>query len=145
MSNAIFQKALVPIDDSEQSLRTVLKAAELAASGFVKQIVLFNVYDNSKVDITKLHNQDQLDDLRAISLDLLKRYESLMLEKDVHPRLKRAGGEPSSLILDVIENNGEYDLIIMGSRKLNKFQELAFGSVSDRVSRLVDIPVFIIK
>lgn len=142
---AIFNKALVAVDNSEQSLRAVHKAAELAAAGVIKSLVLLNVYDSSNVDITKLHSQDKLDDLRAASLELLQRYESIMLEKDVHPRLKRAGGEPSALILDVVDNDGSYDLIIMGSRKLNKFKELTLGSVSDRVGRLVDIPVLIVK
>ncbi len=141
----IFNKALVPIDDSEQSLRAVYKATELAAVGVIKNLVLLNVYDSSKVDITKLHNQDKLDELRADSLELLQKYESIMTEKGIHPHLKRAGGEPSSLILDVVDNDGTYDIIIMGSRKLNKFQELALGSVSDRVTRLVDIPVLIVK
>ncbi|NLO22337.1 MAG: universal stress protein [Syntrophomonadaceae bacterium] len=142
---ALFNKALVPVDDSEQALRAVHKAAQLVSAGVIKSLVLLNVYDSSNVDITKLHSQDKLDDLRADSLELLQRYESIMLEKDVHPRLKRAGGEPSALILDVVDNDGSYDLIIMGSRKLNKFKELTLGSVSDRVGRLVDIPVLIIK
>ncbi len=141
----IFNKALVPLDNSEQSLRAAHKAAELASAGVIKDLVLLNVYDSSKVDITKLHSQDKLDELRADSLELLQTYESILIEKGVHPRLKRAGGEPSSLILDVIDNDGTYDLIIMGSRKLNKFKELALGSVSDRVGRLVDIPVLIVK
>ena len=141
----IFNKALVPLDNSEQSLRALHKAGDLASAGVIKNLVLLNVYDSSKVDITKLHSQDKLDELRADSLELLQIYESILIEKGVHPRLKRAGGEPSSLILDVVDNDGEYDLIIMGSRKLNKFKELALGSVSDRVGRLVDIPVLIIK
>jgi nucleotide-binding universal stress UspA family protein len=142
---AVFNKALVPVDGSEQSLRAVYKAAELAAAGVISSLVLLNVYDSSKVDITKLHSQDKLDELRAASLELLKKYESMLIEKGVHPRLKRAGGEPSSLILDVVDNDGSYDLIIMGSRKLNKFKELTLGSVSDKVGRLVDIPVLIVK
>ncbi|KUG03825.1 universal stress protein family [hydrocarbon metagenome] len=141
----IFNKALVPLDNSEQSLRALHKAGELASAGVIKNLVLLNVYDSSKVDITKLHSQDKLDELRAESLELLQTFESILVEKGVHPRLKRAGGEPSSLILDVVDNDGEYDLIIMGSRKLNKFKELALGSVSDRVGRLVDIPVLIVK
>ena len=47
--------------------------------------------------------------------------------------------------MDLIENDGGYDLVIMGSRRLNKFQELAFGSVSDKITRLVSIPVLIVK
>ena len=44
---AIFNKALVAVDDSEQSLRAVYKATELAAKGVIKELVLLNVYDGS--------------------------------------------------------------------------------------------------
>jgi len=145
MSDILFHKVLIPVDESEQAMRAVLKAVDLAASGIIGELVLLNVYDNSKVDITKLHNNDKLDELRTESLELLRKYEAVIQEKGVQPRLKRAGGEPSALIMDVIENDGQYDLVIMGSRRLNKFQELAFGSVSDRVCRLVDVPVLVVK
>jgi nucleotide-binding universal stress UspA family protein len=49
------------------------------------------------------------------------------------------------LILDVIENSADFDLVIMGSRRLNKFQEFTLGSVSDKVTRLSKVPVLIIK
>jgi len=145
LTNPIFQKVLVAVDDSEQSHRAVEKAGDLAEAGVIKDLVLFNVYDSSSVDITKLHNQDKLDELRHKSLVLLKQYEKTLNEKNVVCKLKRGGGDPAALIIDVIENDGEYDLIIMGSRRLNKFQELAFGSVSDKISRLVNIPVLIVK
>jgi hypothetical protein len=35
---------------------------------------------------------------------------------------ERAGGDPASLILDVDEND-RLDLVNMGSRRLNKFQD----------------------
>jgi len=141
----VFTKVLVAVDDSEQSRRAVEKAAELAQNGLIGSIDLFNVYNTGNVDITKLHNQDRLDELRAESLRILKIYEEMLKEKGISCTLKRAGGDPASLVLDLVENNKDYDLIIMGSRRINKFQELVFGSVSDKVSRLSPIPVLIIK
>lgn len=141
----VFNKVLLPVDGSEQAERAVKKAAELAAAGVIENLVLFNVYGTSEVDITKLHNQDKLDMLRAESQELLKRYEAILQAAGVSCKLKRAGGDPAALILDLIESDDEYDLIIMGSRKLNKFKELVLGSVSDKVTRLVSIPVLIIK
>ena len=63
----VFNKALLPVDGSEQAERAVKKAAELAAAGVIENLVLFNVYGTSDVDITKLHNQDKLDMLRSRS------------------------------------------------------------------------------
>lgn len=142
---ATFKKVLIPVDDSEQAFRAVEKALALVSDGVIGDLVLLNVYDTADVDITKLNNQQRLDELRAESFSLLKKYEAMLNEKGIDCQLKRAGGDPASLILDVIENDGEYDLVIMGSRKLNKFQELVLGSVSDKVTRLVKIPVLIIK
>jgi nucleotide-binding universal stress UspA family protein len=142
---AVFENVLIPVDDSEQSRRAVEKAAALFHAGFLGNIVLFNVYNTGDVDITKLRNQERLDELRAESLNILKLYEGILKEQGIDCTLKRAGGDPASLVVDLVENNKEYDLIIMGSRRINKFQELVFGSVSDKVTRLAKIPVLVIK
>jgi nucleotide-binding universal stress UspA family protein len=145
LENPVFKKVLVAVDDSEQSHRAVAKAAQFAEAGVIENLVLLNVYNSSSVDITKIHNQDKLDELRHNSLVLLKKYEKILNDRNIQCKLKRGGGDPAALVLDVIENDGKYDLVIMGSRRLNKFQELAFGSVSDKIVRLVSIPVLIVK
>lgn len=142
---AYFKKALLPVDLSEEANRAVQRAAELVNEGFIDSLVLLNVYDTAQVDITKLHNREQLDKLRETSQETLKNYEAFLQEKGITPQMKRAGGDPASLILDVVENDPDIDLVIMGSRKLNKFQELVLGSVSDKVTRLVKVPVFVVK
>lgn len=142
---AVFENVLIPVDDSEQSRRAVEKAATLVQEGVVGKITLFNVYNTGDVDITKLRNQERLDELRSESLRILNMYEDLLKEQGIECTLKRAGGDPASLVIDLVENNQHFDLIIMGSRRINKFQELVFGSVSDKVTRLSNVPVLIIK
>ena len=142
---AVFENVLIPVDDSEQSRRAVEKAAALVQDGFVGKINLFNVYNTGDVDITKLRNQERLDELRTESLRILKMYEDLLKEQGIECTLKRAGGDPASLVIDLVEDNPDFDLIIMGNRRINKFQELVFGSVSDKVTRLITIPVLVIK
>ncbi len=145
MSTTIFKEVLLAVDNSEQSERAVEKAIELAQAGVIENTTIFNVYNTSDLDVTKLSYREKLDEKRAASLLILKAYEAEFIEKNIPCTIKRAGGDPASLILDVIDNEGEFDLIIMGSRKLNKFQELALGSVTDRVTRLVNLPVLVIK
>lgn len=145
MGTAIFHKTLVAVDDSEQAQRAVEKAIQLAQSGVVEQVVLYHVYDSSSVDPTKLHNLERLDAIRSESQALLAAYAQQFLDVGLQPKLKRAGGDPSTLIVDLVENDGEFDLVIMGNRRLNQFQKLVLGSVSDRVTRLVNVPVLIIK
>ncbi|SHH06208.1 Nucleotide-binding universal stress protein, UspA family [Thermosyntropha lipolytica DSM 11003] len=145
MDKPLFHKTLLPVNDSPQSERAVQKAIELYQAGVIDNLVLFNVYDTSGVDITKLHSAEKLDELRAESLQVLEKYQKMLADHNIPCTIKKAGGDPASLILDLIENDGQFDLIIMGSRRLNKFQELAFGSVTDKVTRLVNIPVLVIK
>jgi nucleotide-binding universal stress UspA family protein len=142
---AVFENVLIPVDDSEQSVRAVEMAASLVKEGFITNITLFNVYNTGDVDITKLRNQERLDELRAESMRILEMHESTLKGQGIDCSIKRAGGDPASLVIDLVENNKEYDLIIMGNRRINKFQELVFGSVSDKVTRLVKIPVLVIK
>jgi nucleotide-binding universal stress UspA family protein len=145
MDTVIFHKALVAVDGSEQAQRAVEMAIKLAQSGVVEQVVLYHVYDNSPVDVTKLHNLERLDAIRADSQALLTGYAQQFLDVGLQPKLKRAGGDPATLIVDLVENDGEFDLVIMGNRRLNQFQKLVLGSVSDRVTRLVEVPVLTIK
>lgn len=142
---AVFENVLIPVDDSEQSVRAVEMAASLVQQGFITNITLFNVYNTGDVDITKLRNQERLDELRAESMRILEMHESTLKGQGIDCSIKRAGGDPASLVIDLVENNKEYDLIIIGNRRINKFQELVFGSVSDKVTRLVKIPVLVIK
>ncbi len=145
MATAVFKNVLLAVDNSEQSERAVKKTIELAQAGVIEKITIFNVYSTSDLDVTKLSYREKLDEKRAASLIILKGFEAEFIENKIPCTIKRAGGDPASLILDVIDNEGEFDLIIMGSRKLNKFQELALGSVTDRVTRLVNVPVLVIK
>lgn len=143
--NAFFNKVLVAVDNSEQSARAVDMAVKMAEASIIGSVVLFNVYDSSKVDVTKLHSAEKLDKLRADSMELLQSYEKLFKAIGISCQLKKAGGHPAQLILDLIENSGDFDLVIIGSRRLNKFQEFTMGSISDKVTRLAKVPVLIVK
>ena len=79
---AVFENVLIPVDDSEQSRRAVEKAAAFVQDGFVEKINLFNVYNTGDVDITKLRNQERLDELRNESLRILKIYEDLLRNRE---------------------------------------------------------------
>ncbi|NLX88480.1 MAG: universal stress protein [Syntrophomonadaceae bacterium] len=142
---AFFNKVLVAVDNTEQSAHAVDMALRMAKASIIGSVVLFNVYDSGSVDITKLHSAEKLDKLRAASMELLQSYERLFKEAGVSCQLKKAGGHPAQLILDLIENSGDFDLVIIGSRRLNKFQEFTMGSVSDKVTRLATVPVLIVK
>lgn len=42
-------------------------------------------------------------------------------------------------------NRGNFDIVIIGSRGLNSFQEMVIGSVSHKVAKRANAPVLIVK
>lgn len=144
MSKQLFRKALVPVNASDLSERVIDQAAELMKSGLVETMVLLSVWDADEIDYTKLHALEKEEKLKKMARDVLAKYKKQLKDLGLEVDARLAEGEPSEVILNVVKNY-EFDLIIMGGRKLNKFQELVFGSVSDRVTRLSSVPVFIVK
>ena len=144
MTTHLFKKALVPINSSDLSERVVQQAIKCVNSGMVEQIVLLNVWRADKIDYTKLHASEKEAKFKSEAQEILARYNVALKDNNIEANTISEGGNPSEVIFYEVEK-GCYDLIIMGSRKLNKLQELAFGSVSDRITRLSSIPVLIVK
>ncbi|MDO4539687.1 MAG: universal stress protein [Syntrophomonadaceae bacterium] len=141
----MFNKALVPINASDLSERVINATCRCLNSGMVREAVLLSVWDAGKIDYTKLHAGDREMVLKANAQGVLDKYQQqIRQECGCEVSVLRAGGNPADIILDLTEKGG-YDLIIMGSRRLNKVQELIYGSVSDRVTRISGVPVLIIK
>ncbi|HCF70537.1 MAG TPA: hypothetical protein DER33_02930 [Syntrophomonas sp.] len=144
MSEILFNKALVPINASELSERVIIQTARCVRSGMVQEISLLCVWEADEVDYTKLHAAEKEEILKGQARKVLTQYRGQLKEQGIAAEIILDGGNPSDVILEQVKKEN-YDLIIMGSRKLNKLQKLIFGSVSDRVTRLSSVPVLIIK
>ena len=144
MSEIMFKKALVPINASDLSQRVVQTAAECVKKDMVEKLVLLSVWEADEIDYTKRYSTSKEKELKTRARETLQRYEEFMREQNIEVETIFKGGDPSTVIMEAVEG-GQYDLIIMGSRRLNKVQELVFGSVSDRVTRLSAVPVLIVK
>jgi nucleotide-binding universal stress UspA family protein len=144
MSEILFNKALVPINASELSERVIIQTARCVRSGMVQEISLLCVWEADEVDYTKLHAAEKEEILKGQARKVLTQYRGQLKEQGIAAEIILDGGNPSDVILEQVKKEN-YDLIIMGSRKLNKLQKLIFGSVSDRVTRLSGVPVLIIK
>ena len=74
--------------------------------------------------------------------------EALKKAGKVRPRLdvsaKLDTGRPAEKIIQTAEN-GNFDVIVMGSRGLSGVKKLLFGSVSARVAEKATCPVVIVK
>jgi len=74
--------------------------------------------------------------------------EALKKVKKIKPNLrvstKLVEGRPSNKIVETAKE-GNFDIIVMGSRGLGAIKEFFLGSVSDRVADEATCPVLIVK
>ncbi len=115
--------------------------ADKDALGEICIISMWNYYN---IDYSKLHASDKEKMLKEKALALLNFYQEQLKSKGIDVKTLLLAGEPADTILEESQKD-DYDLIIMGSRHLSKFQEIVSSSVSDKVVRLSRIPVLVVK
>lgn len=80
----------------------------------------------------------------AVDENYLLEYYKLLSEKGYHIDTKLGFGKPGKII-PVIINEGNYDLLIMGTHGHSGFKDLLFGTTVDNVRHSIEIPLYIIK
>lgn len=136
------KKILVPIDGSDNSMKALDKAKEIAISA-KSDITILNVTDTSKYHISDYEAKFAEQKIEH-SKELLK--SSLENFKDFDGKVETVHeiGNSASEIIKLAEE-GNYDLIVMGSRGLGTFSRAFLGSVSNKVLNHVNISVLIVK
>ncbi|WP_449622236.1 universal stress protein [Robertmurraya sp. Marseille-Q9965] len=139
----MYKRILLAVDGSEHSIRATeesIKIASLCKECFIEVVY---VADFSKTKRDVLHSQGREE------LELSRRKKLLPIEEQLKSNsltyhVKILHGEPSPTIVEYA-NQGEFDLIVIGSRGLNSLQEMVLGSVSHKVVKRVNSPVLIVK
>jgi manganese transport protein len=80
----------------------------------------------------------------SIDEKMLLEYHDLLSEKGYHINSKLGFGKPGKAIPKII-NEGDYDLLIMGTHGHTGFKDLLFGTTVDNVRHSISIPLYIIK
>ncbi|WP_309614374.1 Nramp family divalent metal transporter [Flavobacterium sp.] len=75
---------------------------------------------------------------------LLLDYKRLLEEKGFKIEVKLGFGKPGKIIPKII-NEGNYDLLIMGTHGHTGLKDLIFGTTVDNVRHKISIPLFIVK
>lgn len=145
LQNITLQKILVPIDGSEQSYKALSHAVYIAQHNNASLTLLYVEDPNNDVS-----------DFERVSLsgyipETIKNKGYKLLAKLIHeiPEEIKTDisveiGIPADIILEKAKN-GQYDIIVMGSRGLGKIKSLFLGSVSQHVLRYAYCPVLIIR
>lgn len=137
----MYKHIVVAVDGSDNSMRAVEQAIELAkASGEpqvdVLSVIAIDVYSDMVYDPVKAHGDAQTELVQPA----LDRFE----QEGVKPQLVLLHGRPADEIVRYADKN-DADLIVIGSRGLNALQEFAIGSVSHKVIKHSKCPTLVVK
>jgi manganese transport protein len=80
----------------------------------------------------------------TIDEKLLMDYYQMLDEKGFKIETKLGFGKPGKIIPKII-NEGDYDLLIMGTHGHTGFKDLLFGTTVDNVRHRIKIPLFLVK
>jgi len=151
-----FKKILVPLDGSEHADKALGFALDLAEK-YSASIVLLSVIPPVNVPAV-LYPTTGLPSVPPQTIDAYSkerktRHEKLLSDaiqkaKNIKPNIKistkLAEGRPADKIVETAKE-GNFDIIVMGSRGLGGVKEFFLGSVSDRVADEAPCPVLIVK
>ncbi|MDW0118022.1 universal stress protein [Sporosarcina thermotolerans] len=139
----MYKRILIAVDGSENSQRAALHAAKLAITNSNASITALYVlnYDRTRTDV--LLDAD-IADLHLRRKERIEPILDIFIKHQVKHELVIRHGEPGPTII-AYANENKYDLVVIGSRGLNSFQEMLLGSVSHKVAKRVIAPVLIVK
>ncbi len=133
---------LMATDGSEHGDKIADTVIQLAKSldAHVSVLSVAEVPARSSLDMVALYRGKMEEETKGI----LERTKQYFAEKGLSVETIYKAGHPSSVICEVAEE-GNYDMVVLGSRGLGKIKEMILGSVSNRVAHCVKKSVFIVK
>lgn len=139
----MYQSILLAADGSENSIRAAREAARLANYSDDCVITIAFVADFDKAKQSVLHAQSR-DSLEIERKKQIVPIEKMLQEYDAPYRIQILHGDPAIELINYADS-ADIDLVVIGSRGLNSFQEMILGSVSHKVIKRVVCPVLLIK
>ncbi|SES96826.1 Nucleotide-binding universal stress protein, UspA family [Salinibacillus kushneri] len=139
----MYKKILLATDGSEHSLRTTNHAISLATITADSYIEVVYVKESTQVKSDTLHNWNKVG-VMNVQEDKVMGIEEDLQKAGISYKTTVLNGEPGPTIVDYA-NEKEFDIVIVGSRGLNAFQEMVLGSVSHKVAKRANCPVLIVK
>lgn len=143
------KKILCPIAGTGET-DMVLDAAVTMCKRFDAELTVLYVYPISVLELLK--TRPHLVEEDALSAQVSERLESHAEEVldqarakvDVKAEFKAVVGQPGPLICTAA-SEGEFDLVVMGSRRHDALQRILLGTVSEHVLRHSCRPVLVVR
>ena len=153
MNFDIITRILVPLDGSDHAEKALLWSLDLAEK-YGASIELLTIIPIPKMFMTGVYSKSGEIPLFGPTPKEMQKFAETMLKDELNkaknrsPSLKISTkileGNPSDKIIEAAKE-GDFNLIVMGSRGLGKTKEFFLGSVSDRVACESKITVVIVK
>ena len=143
----LFDNILVPFDLSNQSIRAVKVAFDVAKTRQSKVTLLtclegdswHHAYYDGRADSELIKKQKKVTQQHIDKLEPLAKKNNVTLKSRIIPS--------KSVVKDIVNfaKSGKYDLVVMGSHGRTGFDKWLLGSVANGVSQKVHCPVLIVK
>lgn len=139
----MYNNILLASDGSENAVRAAKEAVKISYYNKESMINVVYVIDmgKSKFDVLHSNSKEEIDIERRKKNSKVIHY---LKEADVNYTTTILRGEPGPEIVKYA-NEQNADIVVIGSRGLNTFQEMVLGSVSHKVMKRVNCPALIVK
>ncbi|MDD3854016.1 MAG: universal stress protein [Syntrophomonadaceae bacterium] len=139
----MFKNILVPVDGSEQSIKSAKVAVELAVKHEGKVHLLHTIrpseYTFTGIDIIHIIEKSAAEIIQNVSAQIKEAAEAGNVEITSEIVL----GNPASIIIE--RSKQGYDSIVIANRGLSGITEIMLGSVSNVVSHHAHCPVLLLR
>lgn len=139
----MYNKILLAVDGSDNSIRATKEAVKLASVNASCVVDVLYVADFAKAKQEVLHAQGK-EELELARRRKLWPVEEQLKQHNLSYQVHILHGDPGPMIVEYA-NKEVFDLVVIGSRGLNTFQEMVLGSVSHKVVKRVKAPVLVVK
>jgi nucleotide-binding universal stress UspA family protein len=139
----LFEKILVPLDGSENSMRALEIAVQIAKK-FNGKITLINIYSVSTFAITPTQVYKYVQAIRKYGDTILTNAKKRVNAEGVKVETLLREGHIVEEILKTVRE-GDFDLVVIGARGISRIKEILIGSVSDGVTKHASCPVLVVK
>jgi nucleotide-binding universal stress UspA family protein len=140
------KEILVPVDGSNNSIRAVRFAVEMAGAMGIG-VRLFYVFPAASVEIIGMAGMSRADIDQAAQASAQRAFDQTRegLDGDIDVTLEQETsiGDPAEEIIRYTEDDHSV-LVVIGRRGLSRMKSLMLGSVSDKVIRHAKSPVTVI-
>lgn len=141
----MFTNILVAIDGSDMSRKAFATALSMVKELGSKLSIIYVGRIIPVPDGMAIEAMEELyDAIAKAGADILNKEKDLAESQGVSADIFYSEGDPASQIITKAKE-GNFDLVVIGSRGLGAFKELMLGSVSHRVSQMSPVPVLIVK